>query len=228
MNLKKGWVRKMDNSKRKKAKLFNIKRFPMDFARFICFLLPLVFRIKKVYVSPKAKEKLRGGAIIAANHTCFKDPFILGSCFWYRRLFFLAAEVVMKNKFVGALLRGVGCIKIDRNICDIESVRKSVSVLKDGHILAIFPQGGINREDEVSSIKSGIVLMAMQAKVPIVPTFVHHKSKDFKRNCIVIGEPIDAFGSGEVKGIKSINEYADLVFEKMTECRNLFENMRRN
>ena len=217
-----------NNKKIKKPRLFDIRHFPMDFARMLCMWLPLAFRIKKIFVSEKAKQKIKGGAIIAANHTCFKDPLLLGSLFWYRRMFFLAAEVVMENKIVGSLLKGVGCIKIDRNICDIESMRKTVSILKEGHVLALFPQGGINRDDEMKSIKSGIVLMAMQAKVPIIPVYVSRKTKTHKRNCMVIGEPIDAFGTGEIKGIKNINEYADLVFEKMTECRKIFEDMGRN
>ena len=212
-----------ENRKIKRARLINIKRLPMDFARFICLPLPPVLRIKKIYVNENAKAKLKGGAIVAANHTCFFDPFILGCSFWYRRMFFMAAEVVMKNKFVAALLKGVGCIKIDRNICDIESVRKSVSVLKKGHILALFPQGGIDRRDEMAAIKSGITLMAMQANVPIVPVFVHKKSKKGERNTIVIGEPL-TFGFGENgSGLKSINDYADLVLEKMLECKKIYE-----
>lgn len=194
----------------------------MDCARIVCSILPLVFRIKKLYMSDKAKQKIRGGAIIAANHTRFSDPFFLGSAFWYRRMFFLAAEVVMKNKFLAPLLKGVGCIEINRNICDINSVRKSVSVLKEGHILSIFPQGGINREADMSAIKSGIALMAMQANVPVIPVYVHYKEKRGDRNCIVIGEEI-SLGSDTMRGLQAIEDFAAQIFNQMTECKAIYE-----
>ncbi len=206
-----------------KPGLFNLKLFPMDMARFFCFSMPWFFRIKKIYVNDKAKEKIKYSAIISANHTSFKDPLLVGSCFWYRRMFFLAAEVVMKNKIISTLLKGVGCIKIDRSICDIESIRKAVSVLKKGHVLSLFPSGGINREDDMSAIKSGIILMAIQAKAPIIPMYIHNKSCRGDRNCVVIGEPINIFATGTVHGLTDINDCADIVFEKMLECKKIYE-----
>ena len=206
-----------------KPGLLNLKLFPMDLARVLCFSMPCFFRIKKIYVNDRAKEKLKYSAIISANHTSFKDPLLVGSCFWYRRMFFLAAEVVMKNKIVSTLLKGVGCIRIDRNICDIESVRKAVSVLKKGHILSLFPAGGINRQDDMSAIKSGIILMAMQAKDPIIPMYIHSKSGKGDRNCVVIGEPIDTFSTGDVPSLTDISDCADTVFEKMMECKTIYE-----
>lgn len=206
-----------------KPKLFNLKLFPMDLARFVCFTMPLFFRIKKIYVTDKAREKLKHSAIISANHTCFKDPLLLGCCFWYRRMFFLAAEVVMQNKIVAFLLKGVGCIKINRNICDIESIRNSVAVLKKGHILSLFPTGGITRDDDLSAIKSGIILMSMQAKSPIIPVYVHRKAKKGDRNCVVIGEPIDIFSTEAIPSLADINTCADTVLEKMQECKAIYE-----
>ena len=214
---------KNKSSHKVKAKLFNIKLFHMDMARILCFSMPLFFCIKKIYVNENAKKKIKNAAIISANHTCFMDPLLVGCCFWYRRMFFLAAEVVMNKKFMGKLLKGVGCIKIDRNICDIESIRKSVNVLKNGHLLSLFPTGGINREDDMSAIKSGIILMAMQAKAPIVPVYIHKKVNKKDRNCIVIGEPITTFDGETMPSMADINNCADLVFEKMMECKELYK-----
>lgn len=211
-----------------KAKLFDIRHFPMDMGRIVCSSMPLWFRLRKIYVSDKAKEKIRNGALIAANHTNFYDPLTLGCCFWYRRMFFLTAEVVMQKKSVSGLLKGMGCIEIDRSICDMDAIRKAVSVLKEGHMLSVFPQGGIDREENVSAIKSGIVLMAMQANVPIVPVYIYRKTKRKERNCIVIGEPIAPLKGGMMSNMADIGSYTELVLEKMGECQTLFEEIRRN
>lgn len=206
----------------KKAKLFNPKKFFMDMARIVCSPLLLWFNLKRVFINTDAKKKLRGGAIIASNHLGFADPFVLGCTFWYRRMYFLAAEVVMKSKPIAFLLKGVGCIKIDRNICDMDAIRKSANVLKEGHLLTVFPQGGIDRDDDVTAIKSGIVLLAMQSKAPVVPVFIHRKTKFFDRNIVVIGEPI---APPAVPGINAIQEYADNILKKMTECKEHYAKM---
>ena len=217
------------NTKIKKAKLFNIKHFPMDLARILCSAVPAFFNIKKLYVSDKAKKKLRGGMIVVANHTCIMDPLLLCACFWYRRLFYLTAEAVIENKkIVGFLLKRLGCIKIDRNIHDIESVREAVKIVKEGHLLALFPQGGIKTEDDINNIKAGVILMAMQSKVPVLPCYIHNKQDKNDRNCIVIGEPIELFDGKAVPSLKDINNYAQIVMEKMSECKEFYEKSRRD
>lgn len=218
----------MENKKRKKAWLFNIKHFPMDLARICCAFAPAFFNIKKIYVNENARKKIKGGMFIAGNHTCIKDPLMVSCCFWYRRMFHLTAEAVMENKLIGMLLKGVGCIKIDRNICDIESIKKAVGIVSRGHVLAIFPQGGIKNENDINSIKSGIILMAMQAKAPILPCYIHNKAKKGDRNCIVIGEPLEFFSDNTIPSMQSINEYAQQVLEKMTECKKIYEEYEEN
>ena len=174
-----------------KPRLFNIKRLPMDIARIVCIPLFLVFRIKKITPDGKPyKQKIKGGAIIAANHSSFADPFIVGVTFWYRRLFFLMAEVVMGGRLRSTLLKGVGGIKIDRGTADIEAIKKSVGVLKDGHLLSVFPQGGIIRDGEGEALKSGSVLMAMQADVPIIPIYICKRKSAFERVKVIVGSEI--------------------------------------
>lgn len=212
--------------KKKKARLFNLKHFPLDFARIMCriFCVPDLLRIKKLYT--KKPFKIRGGALIVANHISFWDPFIICNAFWYRRVFSLAAEVVMKNKVVAFFLKGLGCIKIDRNIYDIEAIKKAINKVKEGHVLTVFPQGGIQGEADISTIKSGVILIAMQAKVPIIPCYIHKEPGKRKRTYITVGEPIDMFNNP--LSIKDLNKCAQIVVDKMNLCKETFESTRRN
>lgn len=65
--------------------------------------------------------------------------------------------------------------------------------------------------------------MAMQAKAPIIPIYIHKKLKRGDRNCIVIGEPITTFEGKTMPSITDINNCADTVFKKMMECKEIYE-----
>jgi len=205
----------------KKAKLFNIKLFPQDLARLVCACLPLVFRIKKITPEgEKYRKILRGGAILASNHTSFADPFLVGITFWYRRIFFLVAEVVMKGRLRSMLLRGIGSIKVERSITDIEAIKKSVATLKQGHVLTVFPQGGIVKDDDMESIKSGAVLIALQAGVPIVPMHICERKHWYNRRRVIIGETIypEKYCAKKLPSTSDIKKITEILMNEMNRC----------
>lgn len=203
-------------------KTFSFKYLAMDIARLVCAVLIPILRIKKK--TPEGQiysQKIKGGAIIAANHTSFVDPFIVGVTFWYRRLHFLVAEIVMRGKLRSTLLKGVGAIRIDRNGADIEAINTSVQKLKEGFLLAIFPQGGINKDDDVNTIKSGAVLMALKAGVPIIPMHILPRNKWYNMRTVVIGDAIDPklYCSKKMPSTADIKNISDALVTELNRCK---------
>ncbi len=204
-------------------RFFRLKHLPMDMARLVCAILPLIMRIRRrTPEGQKYKGKIKGGAIIAANHTAFVDPFVVGVTFWYRRMHFLVAEIVMKGRLRSLLLKGIGAIKIDRNAADIEAINKSVDKLKEGYLLTVFPQGGINREDDIDTIKSGAVLMALRANVPIVPIHMLPRKKWYSRRTVIIGKTIDPrdYCTGKAPTLANINKVSRVLMEELIRCKS--------
>ena len=213
-----------DTLEKKKAqhRIFDLRHFPMDMARLVCAVLVPILRIKKITPEgDKYTGKIKGGTIIAANHTSFTDPFVVGVTFWYRRLYFLVAEVVMQGNLRTALLRGVGAIKIDRNTADIEAINKSVSKLKAGYLLAIFPQGRIQKEDNVNTIKSGAVLMALRAGVPILPMHIMSRPHWYNPRTVVIGKAINPadFTQKKMPSTTDIKNITDALLTELNRCK---------
>lgn len=207
----------------KKARLFNIKRLPMDLAKLVYLPSALFYRVKRVTPSGKKhKGILRGGALIAANHTSFADPFIIGVTYWYRRLFFLVAEVVMVGKLRVALLKGAGAIKINRYETDLDAIKRSVTVLKEGQLLSVFPQGGIHKDEDVEAdqMKSGVILLALQADVPIIPIYIQPRKHWYQRYVVVIGEPIRPREhiAKKIPTTGDITKLTNLLYEEMNKC----------
>ena len=217
----------MKENQPKKAKLFNPKLFPMDLARVVFCFLPLVFRVRRLTPDGKKyKGKIRGGAIVAANHNAFSDSMVLFVAFWYRRLFFMVADVVMKTKLRAALIRGIGGIEIVREIADLQAIKKAVGVLKEGHLLAIFPQGRIMKQGEVDNVKHGTVLMALQAGVPIYPTYIYPRKHFFSRYTVVIGDPIypNELCKRKIPSTADIERISEALRQEMNRCNLSLKN----
>ena len=211
----------MSEKKRNKAKLFDIRHFFMDLGRVTLMPLLLLYRVKaRTPQGEKYRRILRGGAIIAANHTGFLDPVALFVTFWYRRFFYLAAEVVMDGSFKSKLMAGCGAIRIDRNIADMEAIRRCVALLKEGHVLGVFPQGQITKTEEVSALKHGTVLMALQADVPIIPMYIAPRKKWYHAREAFLGEPIypRELCTKKFPSTADIQKLSEILAAEMNRC----------
>ncbi len=210
--------------------IFDIKLLPMDFARLLMMIAYPFFRVKKFDINAeKYKFRINGGAIIAANHIGFADPITISTAIWFRRTYFLVAEAVMKNRFLAFWLKKAGCIKIDRTKTDIEAIRNSVSVLKNGKLLLMFPQGKIIRNEESNSLKSGAVLMAIQANVPIIPVYSGARRHKLGFRKIVFGRPIfcSEICKKKFPSVSDMESISKLLQSRIDECKKTFEQIER-
>ena len=183
---------KAEKNKDKYPKGLNIKCLFKDLGRSLIIWFRLYFRIK-VHNSGNKKEKLKikGNGIIVANHQSFKDPVIMMSAFWRRRVFVLAGEAVFDGHPVrGFLLKNCGIIRINRNIQDFEAFSKCIDILNAGHVLVMFPGGGIDKDD-TKAYKSGAALLAYQTGAPLYPVYMKHTKRFFGRHHVYLGEKID-------------------------------------
>lgn len=208
------------NQASKRPKLWDIRRLPQDIGRLICFWMPLFFRLKRLRPDgTNYNETLREGGILVSNHTGMLDPLLVGTTFWYRRVFFLTAKEVMKSPVIALLCRGIGCIRIDRESTDLEAIKQSVSILKEGRLLTVFAQGGIGAHME--QIKSGAVLLALQAGVPLIPVYIGKRTRWYRSRPVVIGNTIDptTLCTKKVPSVKDIGHITEVLFEELRRCQ---------
>lgn len=130
----------------------------------------------------------------------------------------------MQGRIRSLLLGGMGCIKIDRNISDIEAIRTSIKRLKQMHLLTVFPQGGIIESDDVSSVKSGIILLSLQSGAPIVPMYRAKRNSIWQRQVVVIGEPLDCIQTAGTKmpTIHDIQKLSCELAARMDDCKKTY------
>lgn len=132
-----------------------------------------------------------GGVIIASTHIHILDPVAIAFC-TKRHLRFMAKEELFRFKPFGALLRSLGAFPVRRGHSDKGAVETAAAVLKEGHILLMFPEGTRVKTGKPGSYKPGVILLSQMANVPIMPTAViaKHIYKPFCRVTIRFGEPV--------------------------------------
>lgn len=212
---------------KEKAKVFDIKKLPMDLARFFLLPLTLLAPIRKLDCDlQRYKTHLTGPYVIVSNHTGFLDPILMTVCFWYRRVHFWASEEVMTG-FRAKLLSAAGCIRVDRKAFDIQAIRSAVQVLKDEkRIVAVYPQGQIQNDDQISQVKSGAILIALKAGVPILPVYIPKKKHLFCRRTAIIGKPLsfETFYH-RTPALSDIDALAGAMLDGLNACANAYQSL---
>ena len=214
----------MNDASKKRAKLFSFQYLFYDFVKITAALPGLIaFRPKLLYENDRAKKKIRGGALVIANHVGFADPVYLMLAVWYRRHRFICTADFFRSR-ARWLFRHFLCIPIERENFSMDSFREITSHLKDGDIVSMFPEGHVNEDTSgaVASFKSGMVLMAMRSGAPIVPIYIRKPAHRYNRVVMVIGEPVDITERyGLRPSFAQVEELADLLHDKETELKNL-------
>ena len=207
----------------KKAKLFSIKNLVFDFVRITAAPGLLWFRPKHIYENEEAKKKIRGPAIVIANHAGIIDPMYLMLVIWYRRHRFVCKSDLMQSKAGGFWLKRFRCIPIDRENASFSTVRQIVDVLKEGNLVSMFPEGQVHTNNESpASFKSGMVLMSVQSGAPIIPVYIKPRKHAYDRIVAVIGEPFSVVEKyGPRPKFSQLDEAAEYLHEKELKLMEL-------
>ena len=161
--------------------------------KFMNFLhkIPLFFFSLVYPCKFYGKENIpKGSAVLVSNHFSALDCGYIAKLY-SKDIYFLAKKEIFKNKLFAKIVKSYGGIPIDRDKPDIKALFSATKVLKDGHKLAIFPEGTRNKTgtNQLQPIKGGSVIFAVKAKCPIVPMMILKKAKFLSRNKMIIGKP---------------------------------------
>lgn len=145
------------------------------------FLFYILFRPT---VIGKENIQTNDSLVLAGNHTKWLDPVFLVAVN-KRQVHFLAKEELFHGitKFI---VKGMGCISVNRKIHDKDALRNAKDGLKKGCCIGVFPEGTINRtKDIIMPFKIGAVKMSSDTNSDLVPFVITGKYKLF-RKCIRI------------------------------------------
>ena len=133
-----------------------------------------------------------GGFILCANHFSNHDPLYVSTCIPRdRHVHFLAKKELFDNKFVRPFVAGLESIPVDRGHADLSAVRSAMKVVKDGHVLGVFPQGTRSKGNVPTPMLNGASMFAMRGGVPVIPAYIDGPYRLFRKTTVRFGAPID-------------------------------------
>ncbi len=177
-------------------------------SRFLAHLLfsPFV----KLHISGAEFTARRGAYVLVANHISHFDPPLI-TIAARRKLDWMAMLELFKNPLVGAWLRGIDGFPVNRSRVDFSAARTALKRLHLGHVVGIFPEGGI-RDGERSVLggapmRPGIAAIVQLSGAPLIPCVILGSDRLYARRAwrplrqtpvwIGFGEPISCTRSDD-------------------------------
>lgn len=149
------------------APLSRYLRFSIRRALFLAFRPTYHFEAE----SPQ-RRRLTAPTIVISNHANVYDPPLICAAFPRDRLHMVACETLYEKPLMAWLLDRLGCVKIDRELLDMEAFHAIVTIIRRGESVGIFPEGAMFEFGEPRDFKEGFVISAMITGANVLPVFI--------------------------------------------------------
>jgi 1-acyl-sn-glycerol-3-phosphate acyltransferase len=164
-----------------------------------------------------------GSVILCCNHINNLDPPLLGSPV-ERQVFFMAKEELFRIPVLSFLLTRFGAFPVKRGSTDRSALKRTLGILKEGHILGIFPEGHRSKTGNLGKPYPGTALFALKSTATVIPVAIVGPWKWFRSIKIVYGEPIDLTAYRERKVTSELTTEVSALI--MKEIQNLLDQHR--
>lgn len=203
--------------------------------RIVCGLLWRVRAVSPDGQPARCPFPADSGALIVANHRSPADPVIL----WQnhhmaspageiRMIRFLMAREFYNMRGLRWFYRAMKSIPVTRGGQDVAAVRQTLAELKDGHLVGIFPEGGINHGPPgLKEAGPGVAFLALNTNAPVYPVYIDGSpvgptlvTSIFRRarTRLVYGPPIDLSQfRGQRKSPELLHEITETIMTAIAQ-----------
>lgn len=169
--------------KRERTALYTLARIIFGFLFHTIF--PLRFHNAQI------ADEMQPPYIIMANHRSFADPMALAIKVKRYEIRFIGKRELAHGRLKSWLFSGLHMILVSRHATDMAAMRQCMQTLKEGHILGIFPEGTRHQPEMMQEVESGTAIIALRARVPLLPVYIDGKIRPFHITHIYYGKPME-------------------------------------
>lgn len=128
--------------------------------------------------------------IMMGNHITILDPFMMALAVPKQQIRFVGKKELWKIPPFAWFANSINAIPVDRHNTDMEAMRACMRVTREGHVLGIFPEGTRHHKGLMTELESGVAMIALRSKVPLIPVYIAGKLGFFRTLHVYIGKPI--------------------------------------
>ncbi len=133
----------------------------------------------------------QGGVILAANHTSYFDPPLVGVAS-HRAVWYLARKSLLEWPLLGPVFPSLNVIPVDRDGNDRTALKSIIRLLKSGEGVVLFPEGTRSLDGHLQKAQPGLGMIVAKTLVPVVPARVFGAFEAFPKGAKRIRRhPID-------------------------------------
>lgn len=180
--------------------------------RFFRFWLRILYRLLYRYeVIGHEHIPTEGAVLLCANHMSNLDPPLVG-CSVKREIAFMAKHELFKVPVLSFLIRSFGAFPVKRGGADKLALRTGLSVLEEGKVLGIFPEGTRSKTGDLGRGFPGVGMLALKGESVVIPVAIIGRYRPFHKMRVAIGERIDF---SDLKREKVTSETMRLATERI-------------
>ena len=161
------------------------------------FLTHILYHVE---VRGKEKLPLDRGYIVCSNHRSNYDPVFLA--------------------IVRVVIRALGAFPVKRGKGDTSAIDHAEQLIRNGRVLAMFPEGTRSKDGKPLRPKSGAAVVASQTKADVIPAAIYFQGKLHFRSRVIVSfgdiisnEQLHITG----KSPREIKEASNLIMQKIIE-----------
>ncbi len=153
------------------------------FAKVVCNVVcKLWFKLEYYGMENLPKDR---GYILVGNHQSYWDPVMMGLKL-DTTLTFMANEKLFHKPVLAPVIRGLGAFPVNLKKPDMTAIRTAKKVVKDGKVLALFPEGTRSHDGKLLKFKGGVIYIASVTGEDVVPVCITYQNGGKFRSRILI------------------------------------------
>ena len=113
-----------------------------------------------------------GPVILVGNHVATLDPPMVTALVPRLDVFAMAKQEAFRRPLARFFLHGWNTFPIVRHSADRRALERALQVLREGHVLALFPEGTRSKDARLSRAYPGAGFIALRSGAPIIPVAI--------------------------------------------------------